>query len=151
MSWTAHAPAAAPVTVKVLLCNIRFGESGIENVGAGSHSNLSPVGAARVRGMATGNTHRDRVDALVAGFLSRPSDGGNAAFAAFVGREGARARLVHGADGDAAPRTWVRVFNREGIHGYDVDLESDAPLVWRMDGRHPTAGTFRSLTVSRPA
>ena len=54
---------------------------------------------------------------------------------------------------------WGRVLNVEGIHGYDVDVtgvgdgdgdgDGDVSeiLVWRMDGRHPAAGVYRTMRV----
>lgn len=90
-----------------------------------------------------------------------PPDEAPRAFAAFATARGANVRLVQAEDGDhpAHPSaTWVRVFNVEGIHGYDVDPavarfgDPSLPpaLVWRMDGAHPVAGVYRTLRVTRP-
>lgn len=99
-------------------------------------------------------THRDRVDALVDAFLAAtPTADGRtaAALAVFAAARGVPVRLVHGRAGDGPDRDWVRVLNVDGIHGYDVDVAApDAPLVWAMDGAHPTAGVFRDLRVATP-
>jgi hypothetical protein len=102
-------------------------------------------------------THRERVDRLVAAYArTQPDLGADTAaedFARFAATRGAPVRVVHASDGEdpAHPsRTWVRVLNVEGIHGYDVDVsggpEVPDALVWRMDGAHP-AGVYRTLRV----
>ncbi|UTI65118.1 hypothetical protein NBH00_02645 [Paraconexibacter antarcticus] len=113
------------------------------------------------------NEHHRRAEALAHAYLEAagagvPLDEAAEAVAAFAAARGAKVRIVHGADGehpDHPAHTWVRVFNVEGIHGYDVDVtparfgDPDLPaaLVWRMDGRHPVTGVYRTLTVTTPA
>lgn len=112
------------------------------------------------------NEHHRRAEALAQAYLEAagtdiPLDEAAEAFAVFAAARGAKVRLVHGADGehpDHPVHTWVRVFNVEGIHGYDVDVtaarfgDPDLPaaLVWRMDGGHPVTGVHRTLTVTTP-
>ena len=96
-------------------------------------------------------THRERVDGHLAAYsATAPADRSPEAFAAFAAARGAPVRLVH-ASGDGQPdRTWVRILNMDGIHGYDVDVTEPEPLVWPMDGGHPLEGDPRSLRVTLP-
>ncbi len=96
------------------------------------------------------------VEAFTAAFPDVSSKEATQAFGLFAAARGARVRIVHAQDGDHGTHpdhSWVRVFNREGIHGYDVDVTAaqfglPAALIWRMDGQHPVTGVHRTLRVT---
>ncbi|WP_354698496.1 hypothetical protein DSM112329_04178 [Paraconexibacter sp. AEG42_29] len=96
-------------------------------------------------------THRQRVDAHLKAYLAQPATSRSPeAFAAFAAARGAPVRIVDAGGGAGPDRTWVRILNVDGIHGYDVDVAEPEPLVWPMDGAHPVAGGFTTMNVRAP-